>query len=129
AKPADPKNAPNRLRSTALIQKCPKQPEALRQSQSKYYSFVSRIDDNVGRIIQVLTDAGLDENTLVVLTADQGFATGANGAWGMGPAFWEEIIRCPLLIRSPSAPDKAVQIDRLVSLIDLAPTVMELAGI
>lgn len=126
----NPKNTPNRLRNTALIQKCPKQPEVLRHNQSQYYSFVSRIDDNIGRIIQALADAGLDENTWVVLTADQGFATGANGAWGTGPAFWEEIIRCPLLIRPPGDQAvKGVEIDRVVGLASMAPTIVELAGL
>jgi len=155
-KPSDPTNVPNRVKATPLIQKYPKQTEALRQARSKYYAFVSHLDENIGRVLDALEEAGLDERTWVVVTADQGFATGHREAWGTGPAFWEELIRCPLLIRVPAGQRETLgrdagsasasggpanlppylakqaatrRVDCLVSLIDIAPTLLEAAGL
>lgn len=149
----DAKNVPSRVRTSGLFQKSPKQAEQLRQQQSRYYANVSHLDENVGRVLKALADAGVDERTLVIVTSDQGYATGDKGAWGMGPAFWEDLVRCPLLVRLPKgrhAEKKAAEaglaetqatrdsdavnakagcVKQIVSLVDLAPTVLDAVGL
>jgi arylsulfatase A-like enzyme len=91
---------------------------------------VTRMDENVGRLLRVLTELNLDRNTIVVFTSAQGFATGENGMWGTGPLFWDTFIRCPLLVRLPqSANAERTPIKQLVSSVDLAPTLLEAAGL
>ena len=71
-----------------------------------YAAAVSGVDDGVGQILAALEERGLDENTLVVYTADQGLCGGHHGMWGMGDHSrplhtFEETIHIPLIFRHP----------------------------
>ena len=127
------------LQGTEGFRNAPKQPEALRDKQAKYYATIARIDQNIGRLMATLDELGLASKTIVVFTSSQGFSTGENGLWGSGPVFWDTFIHCPLVIRparmgpSASAPATApglpLRIAQAVTLVDVAPTLMELAGL
>jgi arylsulfatase A-like enzyme len=102
--------------------------KALRQDRSKYYAMISRIDQNVGRILEQVDALGLREKTVVVFTSSHGYALGEHGLVGAGPAFYEELVRVPLLVRYPGLATPGARIDRIVGLVDLAPTFLELTG-
>ena len=90
-----------------------------------YLKTLKSLDDNVGRVLDYLDQAGLAENTLVVYTSDQGFYMGEHG-WFDKRFMYEESFHTPLLMRLPGG--KKGKIDQMVQNIDYAPTFLELAG-
>ncbi len=94
----------------------------------------SGVDDGVGEIMATLQRLGLDENTLVVYTADQGWMGGQNGMWGMGDHFrpigaHELMMQIPLVFRQPGKVPAGKTDDRLVSNYDFMPTVLGHLGL
>ena len=96
------------------------------QYMRDYLRVITSIDRNVGRVLDYLEKEGLDENTLVVYTSDQGFYMGEHG-WFDKRFMYEESFRTPLLMRLPGG-SKGV-VGELVQNIDYAPTFLELAGV
>jgi len=91
-----------------------------------YYASVSFMDDQVGKVLQALREEGLEDNTIVIFTSDHGFHLGEHRFW-MKVSVKEESARVPLIIKVPG---KKPSICRsFVELIDLYPTVAELAGL
>ena len=93
-----------------------------------YAKVVKSLDDNVGRVLDYLKSEGLDKNTLIVYTSDQGFYMGEHG-WFDKRFMYEESMRTPLVMSLPSDFNTRGDIDELVQNIDFAPTFLELAGI
>lgn len=104
-------------------------PESLRKARSEYFAMISRIDDNVGKLMAKLDAMKLRENTVVVFTSDNGWMLGEHHLFAKGPFFYEELVRMPLLVRYPKFGHAGEKTDRLVSHVDFAPTFCELAGI
>lgn len=94
----------------------------VRRDWYAYHRSVEVVDQRVGAILQQLTDAGVLEDTLVIFFADHGRPMPWGKQW-----LGAEGLQVPLLMRGPHVPRGAVE-DRLVSLIDLAPTLLRLAG-
>ena len=93
-----------------------------------YAKVLKTLDDNVGRTLDYLRDAGLLENTLVVYTSDQGFYMGEHG-WFDKRFMYEESFRTPLVMRLPNGLSKRGDIPQMVQNIDYAPTFLDLCGI
>jgi len=94
-----------------------------------YWGAVTAIDDCVGRLLKGLDDAGQPGRTLVVFTADHGdhfgrLPGGANKRNG-----YDEAARVPLILRLPGAFEGGAVRTDLVSLVDIMPTILELAGV
>ena len=85
------------------------------------------IDANIGRVLDTLEAKGLDENTLVIFTSDNGFFWGEHGRGDKRLAY-EESIRVPLVMRGPGIP-QGESSDALVTNVDLAPTILTAAKI
>ncbi len=96
------------------------------QYMRDYLRVITSIDRNVGRVLDYLEKEGLDKNTLVVYTSDQGFYMGEHG-WFDKRFMYEESFRTPLLMRLPGG--VTGQVDELVQNIDYAPTFLDLAGV
>lgn len=90
-----------------------------------YLKTLKSLDDNIGRVLDYLDEAGLSENTLVVYTSDQGFYMGEHG-WFDKRFMYEESFRTPLVMRLPGG--KKGTVDAFVQNIDYAPTFLDLAG-
>jgi uncharacterized sulfatase len=88
-----------------------------------------QIDDAIARIIETLKQTGQYDNTLIVYTTDHGELLGDHGLWNKGPFHYEQAIRVPLIIKWPQQKYKGAQIDAIVSLVDIAPTVMATCGV
>ena len=101
----------------------------LRASRSKYLAMISRIDENIGRILRKLDELKLTGKTIVVFTSSGGFALGDHGLFGEGPAFYDELTRVPLLVWWPGHNQGHGEFDRVVSHVDLAPTFCAMAGL
>ncbi len=92
-----------------------------------YYASVSYADALVGRMLDALDDFGLAENTIVVLWSDHGYFLGEHSFWTKH-ALFELSINVPLIIRDPKA-EKAMTSEALVDLVDVYPTLCDLANL
>ena len=92
-----------------------------------YLASVKSVDDNVGRVLDYLDDSGLADNTIVIYTSDQGFYLGEHG-WYDKRFMYEESHRTPLMIRYPAGFGPGAT-DELVLNVDLAPTLLDYAGV
>ena len=93
-----------------------------------YYAMVTEVDAWVGKLLDKLDELELTENTVVVFTSDHGEMLGSHGMQNKF-IFLEESVRVPLIIRYPKAIPAGLIIDNPVSLINIYPTLMDLAGI
>ncbi|MEZ6017752.1 MAG: sulfatase [Planctomycetota bacterium] len=93
-----------------------------------YYACVSYIDAQIGRLMAALEEEGLSENTIVVLWSDHGWKLGEYRGWGKMTNY-EIDARVPLLISAPGMKARGKQTDQLVELLDVYPTLCDLAGI
>jgi len=92
-----------------------------------YTETVLALDDGVGRVLDYLDQSGLSRNTLVVYMSDNGFVLGEHGLIDKRHAY-EESIRVPMLIYAPGMVAPGTTIETMVRNIDIAPTLLELAG-
>ncbi|MBZ0295563.1 MAG: sulfatase-like hydrolase/transferase [Anaerolineae bacterium] len=103
--------------------------EAQRQRQRAYYlANVTMIDEKVGEILQTLDEQGYLDNAVVIFTSDHGDCLTDHGhsqKWTM----YDTITRVPTIIWSPDESQPGRRISGLCQLMDLGPTVLELAGI
>ena len=86
------------------------------------------VDEGVGRILAVLEAQGMIDRTVILLTSDNGYWFGEHNLSLERRLPYEEAIRMPLLIRYPALVEAGRKISGLVSFVDIAPTVLELAG-
>jgi len=102
----------------------------IRRMLAAYYGQVTLIDEQVGRILGSLERRGLLDGTLVIFTADHGDYLGNNWAFYKYGAFYDSLARIPLIARWPGGGvTRSRGRDELVSLIDVAPTFLDAAGV
>ena len=97
--------------------------------QAAYYAMIELIDDQLGRIIDTLERTGQRENTVILFTTDHGEALGDHGLIQKGVRFFDGLTRVPLIWSWPGRFKAGLQSDALVELTDIAPTLLELAGL
>nr|WP_236636871.1 sulfatase [Sinomicrobium sp. N-1-3-6] len=93
-----------------------------------YMATIASVDESVGRILDYLKEKGMDKNTIVIYTSDQGFYLGEHG-WFDKRFMYEESLRMPLLVQYPGHIRKNTEIKALTQNLDFAPTLLEYAGI
>jgi arylsulfatase A-like enzyme len=102
--------------------------ERLEEWMRIYYGMTANLDENLGRLLSALADAGLVENTLFVFTSDHGEMFGAHGRRGKN-IFYEEAIRVPFLVRWPGRVPEGGTTDACLSAPDIMPTLLALMGL
>ena len=102
--------------------------DQVRQAIAAYHATVTMVDRYVGLLLDALRELGLDESTVVVFTSDHGFHLGEHGGLWRKHTQFEESTRVPLIVRGPGARVGAGT-EALVELVDLYPTLVDLAGI
>jgi len=123
ALPAEVKAGFNRLRWTWRFDT----PEKYQHSVKGYYRMISEIDDEIGDIRQLLVKKGIDKNTIIIIMSDNGYYLGERqlaGKWLMH----DLSIRVPLIIFDPRV-KKHRDVDEMVLNIDIASTLLDMAGI
>jgi choline-sulfatase len=122
---ADPHSL--RLRDMSGIDDVSLTDEQVREARHAYYAAVSYADERIGDVLAALSDAGIEDDTIVVFTADHGEMLGERGLW-YKMAFFDAAARVPLLIRTPGGLAGA-RVAEPVSQLDLAPTLLDLCGV
>jgi choline-sulfatase len=121
---ADPHS--RRLRAMCRVDDAGLTPEQIRRARHGYYAAVSYLDERVGAVLAALRDSGLAHRTTVLFCADHGEMLGERGLW-YKMSFFEQSARVPLVVRRPGGVGRRVP--QPVSLIDVAPTLLSLAGV
>lgn len=101
--------------------------EQLREIIANTYGQISLIDDNVGRILNALVEAGIDENTYVIYISDHGDWLGDHGLILKGPMTYEGLLRVPMIVKGPDVPAGKI-VDEPVSTLDIGPTLFDISG-
>ena len=105
-------------------------PDGVREYQGIYYGLVAMLDAEVGRLLAKLDELNLADRTLVIFTSDHGDMQGRFGVVGKGvSAFYDEVVRVPLLMRLPGRIEPGTVVGEQASLVDLMPTILDYAGV
>jgi arylsulfatase A-like enzyme len=105
----------------------PRTEAVVRQHLADYYASIMFLDVQVGRILDALKATGRDGDTLVVFASDHGLALGSHGLFGK-QNLYDHSMHAPLLLAGPGVP-KGKQFDALCYLLDVFPTLGDLAGV
>ena len=100
----------------------PDTPET-REELAQYYQSVSRIDQGVAKLVEILKDAGLYDKTLIVFTSDHGMAFA-----GGKTTVYEGGLRVPFVVRNPYEKKRGIRHQAMISHIDITPTLLDFAG-
>ena len=122
--------------------------DQLRELTRQYYANITCADRNIGRALDILDQTGLANKTVVIFIGDNGFQVGQNGLLGKGNArllevdkdgrilrnstranMFDDSVLVPFIIRWPGVVKPSSTSDKLVSTIDVLPTLSELAGV
>jgi arylsulfatase A-like enzyme len=104
----------------------PRTPEVVRSHLTDYYGVITHLDMQVGRILQVLKDQGIDDETIIVFSSDHGLALGSHGLFGK-QNIYEDGMKVPFLFAGPGIPHG--QSEAFAYLFDIFPTLLDLAGL
>ncbi|MBB5685159.1 sulfatase [Sphingobium boeckii] len=99
-----------------------------RQMVRSYYASTSFMDAQVGRVLDGLEKSGAAKNTIVIFISDHGYNLGEHGEW-QKDVLWEQSTRVPLIVYTPGANGNGRKSERLVELLDVYPTLTDLAGL
>jgi choline-sulfatase len=115
-----------RLRHVIGLDMQPVTPAQTQAARHAYFGEVSYVDDNVGKVMAALRAARLADDTIVFVVADHGEMLGERGLW-YKMSFWEPACRVPLIVHAPGK-FASGRVERAVSLVDMLPTLAEIAG-
>lgn len=99
-----------------------------RKNKALYYGMISMMDKYIGKILDYLDANGLTENTLIIFTTDHGNHIGSHGLHAKGGFVFEEDIKIPFIVSWKGHYPEARRTDALLSIVDLAPTLLSVAG-
>ena len=111
-----------------LVESYEDKESALRHFIQAYLASIAAVDEQIGRLLDVIDNSPLKENTIIIMTSDHG--------WGMGEkdylyknSLWQESTRVPLILRAPGIGKPSGVVTRPVSLIDIYPTLIDLCAL
>ena len=105
----------------------PRSRDVISDQLAEYYGLITHLDEQIGRIIDVLEQTGEADNTYVIFASDHGLAMGSHGLLGK-QSVYEHSMRCPLIIVGPDIPGGQSSF-AFTYLMDLYPTICELAQV
>lgn len=105
-------------------------PEKYQINMRAYFRMISGIDKTIARVLEALKESGLEKNTIIVYSADNGYLMGDRGTAGKWNHY-EQSLRVPLIVYDPRLPSeqRGRVVTKPVSNIDLAPTFVQWAGL
>lgn len=105
----------------------PRQPDAVQRELADYYGMITHLDGQIGRILRALGDAHHRTHSLIVFAGDNGLAIGSHGLLGK-QNLYDHSMKVPLVIAGPGIRSNQ-KIDGLCYLLDVGPTLCEMAGV
>jgi len=96
-----------------------------RRMLAAYYGEITHVDRQIGRLLDVMRREGFLKDTLTIFTSDHGEYLGNNWAFYKGAGLYDSLIRVPLILSWPENLPSGRTISDLVSLVDLAPTILD----
>lgn len=103
--------------------------EKVKQSKAYYYGMISMMDHYIGKIIDKLESENLLDKTLIIFTTDHGNFIGQHGLMGKGVFDYEDAVKIPFLVSCPGIIPEGQRSEALISLADIAPTVLDFLNI
>jgi len=104
-------------------------PAKWREVRWAYYRLIEKADAEIGKVLDALKSAGLEENTLIIFTADHGECAGAHG-FNQKTVLYEESVRVPLIVTLKGTTTAGATSDKLVNTgVDILPTMFDFCGI
>ncbi|MHC4441438.1 MAG: sulfatase family protein [Planctomycetota bacterium] len=100
-----------------------------RKTLACYYGLITQIDYNIGRVLEEIDRLGLADRTIVVYTTDHGDMATERRCWTKPASGYEAVIHIPLIIRLPGVVPVGAVREQLVGLVDVMPTLCDLAGL
>ena len=97
--------------------------------RSLYAAEIRQADRHVGRIVSALTEEGILDDTLVIVTSDHGENIGEHGMIDHVFSMFDTTLHVPLIVRFPERFGSGEVVDELVSLVDVAPTILDVCGV
>ena len=97
----------------------------IRKARHAYYANVSYVDSKVGELVQTITEAGMLDDTIFIITADHGDMLGERGLW-YKMSFFEHSARVPLIMAGPGVTRGSAR--NACSLVDILPTMLDIAS-
>lgn len=110
-----------------LLTPYPRTSERTLSELRDYYAMITHLDDEIGRIIEVLKEKNIYENTVIILCGDNGLGVGSHGFMGKQNHF-EHSIKIPLIIKGPELPKNHI-VESKVYLYDIFPTLCDYLGL
>lgn len=104
--------------------------ENYQKDLKKYYALVTGVDEEVGRIRGILEELDIADNTILIYTSDNGMFCGSRQIHGKS-ILYEESIKAPMIVYDPRLKEEIrhTSVDGLISHIDIAPTILDYAGV
>ncbi|MHC4248733.1 MAG: sulfatase-like hydrolase/transferase, partial [Planctomycetota bacterium] len=102
--------------------------DQIKKAIQGYLASTTYADAQMGRVLDALANSPYRDNTIVVLLSDHGFHLGEKGHWAKS-TLWEEATNCLLMFRAPGVTKPNQECRRPVTLLDIYPTLVELAGL
>src|SRR5690606_16304517 len=101
----------------------------MKKDMAIYFGMVSMMDYYIGKILDKVEALGIAQNTVIVFTTDHGHLYGQHGLTQKGPFMYEDLVKVPMVVSCPGLVPERKRSSSLQSLIDIAPTFLNLAGI
>lgn len=106
----------------------------IRSALIGYFAAVTAMDEAIGRVLDCLQRLGIDNETIIVFSSDNGFNCGHHGVWGKGNGtfpqnMYDSSVKVPAIVTWPGRIDKSTVITELLSAYDIAATLLDLAGL
>jgi len=125
-KPFHPFNNGELLVRDEQLAPWPRTEDEVKRHLHDYYAAISGLDEQIGRLLTLLKELKLEENTIVIFSADHGLAIGSHGLFGKQSLF-EHSMKAPLVFAGPGI--RQAKTDTLAYLHDIFPTACELCGL
>lgn len=104
-------------------------PGELAALRALYAGEAAEADARVGRFLEALAEQDLLDDSVVIFVADHGQGLGENGYFGHGPTLEQTVLHVPIIIRDYRERPRSRRVTRTVGLIDIAPTILSMAGL
>ncbi|MAI80577.1 MAG: hypothetical protein CL917_16670 [Deltaproteobacteria bacterium] len=118
----------NYLAVNSSVEKLELEDQDVQHLEQLYDAGIRQLDTELGRLLSVIEEEGLDQNGLVVITSDHGEEFMDHGRMDHFLTVYQEILHVPMIFRGRAIPEK-LRIDTPVSLVDIAPTILSIAGL